>query len=61
MHGVDPERNGWTAPKRRRMVPACQATPELLQGISLEHQGLARILQRAGYPPQETVKPLMVP
>jgi hypothetical protein len=47
-HGVDPEKEGWTAPPQRRAV-AFRPTPELVHGVTVASPQLASVLRKAGW------------
>lgn len=47
--GVDPEANGWTAPRPAARVETFTPTPELVHGVSVSSPRLAAALKRAGW------------
>lgn len=48
-HGLDPEKNGWTAPRPHGEVARFRPTPELVHGVTVADPFLAGILKRLGY------------
>jgi hypothetical protein len=48
-YGVDPMKNGWTAPPPDRRVAEFKPTPELVHGVTVSNPQLAAILRRAGW------------
>jgi len=48
-YGVDPVKNGWTAPPPERLVTAFKPTPELVHGITVASPQLAAALRKAGW------------
>lgn len=50
LHGVDPAKGGWTAPRpgNRKPVPF-SATPELVHGVAVTSPALAAVLRKAGW------------
>ncbi|MGU3496280.1 hypothetical protein ACLBXM_19750 [Xanthobacteraceae bacterium A53D] len=47
-HGVDPAKNGWSAPRSRTAEAAYRPTPELVHGVSVDNPYLANLLKRMG-------------
>ncbi|HYG81587.1 MAG TPA: hypothetical protein VD861_14425 [Pyrinomonadaceae bacterium] len=48
-YGVDPVKNGWTAPPPDRKVAEFKPTPELVHGITVSSPQLAAALRKAGW------------
>lgn len=48
-HGVDPVKNGWTAPPPERKVAEFRPTPELVHGVTASNPQLAAVLRKAGW------------
>jgi hypothetical protein len=48
-HGVDPVKNGWTAPRPAGLVQRFEPTPELVHGVMVADPSLAALLRRAGW------------
>jgi hypothetical protein len=48
-HGVDPDKNGWSAPRSGRTVHAFRPTPELVHGVAVASPELAATLRKAGW------------
>jgi hypothetical protein len=48
-HGVDPLKNGWTAPPPERRVDEFKPTPELVHGVAVSNPRLASALRKAGW------------
>lgn len=48
-HGVDPLKNGWTAPPPDRKVAQFKPTPELVHGVAVSNPRLASALRKAGW------------
>lgn len=47
-HGIDPVKNGWTAPRPRTAVAEFRPTPELVHGVTVNDPRLASVLRRVG-------------
>jgi len=48
MHGVDPVKSGWSAPRPGRHIEQFTPTPELVHGVVVSSPVLAGVLRRAG-------------
>jgi hypothetical protein len=48
-YGVDPVKNGWTAPPPERRAAAFRPTPELVHGVTVANPKLAAALRKAGW------------
>lgn len=46
-HGVDPERAGWTAPRKHGLIARFRPTPELVHGVAVSDPLWAMALRRA--------------
>jgi len=58
-HGVDPVKNGWTAPRPRNVVAEFRPTPELVHGVTVGNPFLAKILRQAGYFSGKSASPVI--
>ena len=47
--GVDPVKNGWTAPPPDRKAAEFRPTPELVHGVTVASPQLAAVLRKAGW------------
>ena len=48
-YGIDPVKNGWTAPPPDRTVAEFKPTPELVHGVTVSSPQLAAALRKAGW------------
>jgi hypothetical protein len=48
MHGVDPEKSGWTMPRAMRTVAQARPTPELVHGVTVANPYVADLFKRMG-------------
>jgi hypothetical protein len=48
MHGVDPEKNGWTVPRAMQTVFQSRPTPELVHGVTVANPYVAGLFKRMG-------------